>query len=205
MMLKSQERSQRKPYVIALRSSLSRLASLHSAKLLDAPMICLYRPCHIRKLHSLKLRHSHLVRRPVFNVAVWGHQLEYFDKAVSLQMHKGARLANLHFAYAAVACSVRINLAIALELCQPKPSQIANGFEVIEASVPTVKQDTGRLKASLFSCKKHPSKMIILRRAIRGLVKEAIVTRNVTVAIGPQKRDEINTANHLSMFTRPVA
>src|SRR6185369_12290259 len=106
---------------------------------------------------------------------------------------------------AAVASSIGVDLAITLELCQPKPSQIANSLEIIETSVPAIEQHTSWSEASLFSCKKHHSKMIILRRAIRGLVKEAIVTRNVAVAIDPQKRDEIDTTNHLAMFARPVA
>jgi hypothetical protein len=204
MMLKSQERSQRKPDVIALRSSLSRLASLHSAKLFDASMIGLYRPGHILKLHPLKLRHLHFVGRPVFNVAVLGHELEYFDKSVPFQMQNRARLNNLDFADAAVALAIRINLAITLELGQPEPAQIANDFEVIDAAVPAIKQNTTWLEAALFSCQKHLAKMIVLGRAVRGLIKEAIVIRDVTVAIGPQKRDEINPANDFAMFARPV-
>ena len=204
-MLKSQKCSQPKPYVIALRSGLSRRASFYSAKLLDPTMICLYRPSHIRKLHSLKLCHSHFVRRPVFNVAVLGHQLEYLDKSISFQMKDGAGLRNLNFAYAAVAFTVWINQTITLELCQPKPPQIANGFEIIDAAVPTIKQDAGWLEAALFGRLEHLAEMIVLRRAICRLVIEAIIARYMAVAIGPQKRDEINTANHLAMFARPVA
>lgn len=205
MMLKSQERSQRQPDVIALRSRLARLASFDSAKLLDAPMIGLYGPRHILKLHALKLTHFQFVGRPVFNVAVLGHELEYFDETVSLQMKHGAGLSNLDFADPAVALAVGINLPITLELRQPEPPQIANDFEVIEAPVPAIEQDTGGLEASLFSGKQHLAKMIILRRPICRLVKEAIVTRNVTVAIGPQKRNQINAAHDFAMFARPMA
>ncbi len=205
MTLKSQECSQRKPYVIALRSPSSRLASLHSAKLLYSSMVCLYCKSHIRKLHSLKLRHLDFVRCPIFNVAVFGYKLEYLNEAISLQMDDGARLRNLNFADGSVASSIRVNLTIALELSQPKPSQIANGFEVIETSVPTTKQHASRPKAALFGCQQHLAKVIVLRRAIRRLVIEAIITRYVAVAIGPQKRDEVDTANHFAMFARPVA
>src|SRR5215213_3684391 len=200
MMLKSQECSQPKPYVIALCLSLSRLTSLHSAKLLYPSMVCLYCPGHLGKLHSLKLLHFYFVRRPVFNVAVPGYELEYLNEAISLQMHDAARLANPDFADAAVASSVRVNLAVTLELRQPKPSQRANSFEIIETSVPTIKQHASRRKASLFGCQQHLPEMIVLRRAICRLVIEAIVTRYVAVAIGPQKRDEVNAAYDFAMF-----
>jgi hypothetical protein len=205
MMLKPQERSQRKPYMIALRSPSPRLASLHSAKLLNASMICLYCPSHIRKLYSLKLLHFHFVRSPVFNVAVLGYELEYFDKTVSFQMKGAARLANFNFTYAAVASSVRVNLPVTLELRQPKPSQIANGFEIIEAPVPAIEHYTFRSQSALFGRCKHHSKMIILRRAICGLIIETIVTRNVPVTIGPQKSNEVDTAYDFAVFARPVA
>jgi len=205
MMLKSQKRSQPKPYVIALRSTLSRRASFYSTKLLDASMIGLYCPCHTIKLHSLKLRHFHFVRRPVFNVAVFGHKLEYLYHSIPLQMQKGARLGGLNFANSSIPASIWIDLAITFQLCQPEPSQIANGFEVIDTPVPAIEEHTSWLETSFLSCKKHLAKMIILRRAIRRLIKEAIITRYVAVAIGPQKRDEIDATNHLAMFARPMA
>ena len=64
-------------------------------------MIGLDCPGHLIKLHSLKLTHFHFVGRPVFNVAVWGDQLEYLDEPISFQMLDGARLADFHFADAA--------------------------------------------------------------------------------------------------------
>src|SRR5437868_765622 len=146
MMLKPQKCSQPKPDVIALRSRLSRRASFYSTKLLDAPMIGLYCPRHILQLHALKLSHFHFVRRPVFNVAVWGYQLEYLNKTIPFQMQNGAELANLDFLDRPVALAIWIDLAITLQLGQPKPSQMTNGFEIIDAAVPAIKQDTGRRK-----------------------------------------------------------
>jgi hypothetical protein len=205
MMLKSQERSQPKPYVIALRSAHSRLASLHSAKLLYSAMVCLYGPSHTFQLHSLNLGHFHFIRRPVFNIAVFGNELEYLDETISLQMEGAPRLTYLNFAYGSVASSIGVNLAITLELCQPKPPQIANSLEIIETSVPAIEQYTFGTEAAFFGRLKHLAKMIVLRLAICRLVIEAIITGYVAVAIGPQKRDEIYTANHLAMFARPVA
>jgi hypothetical protein len=135
MMLKSQECSQPKPDVIALCSTSSRLARFYSAKLLDAAMVCFYCPSHIDQLHPLKLDHLDFVCYPVFNVAVFGYKLEYLYIAVSLQMHHAAGLGNLNFADCSVSTPVRVNLAVTLELGQPKPPQGANGFEVIEAVV----------------------------------------------------------------------
>ena len=47
--------------------------------------------------------------------------------------------------------------------------------------------------------------MIVLRRAICRLVIEAIITRYVAVAIGPQKSDEVDAANDFAVFARPMA
>jgi hypothetical protein len=204
MMLKSQERSQRKPYVIALRSTPSRLASLHSAKLLYTSMVCFYRHRHLGQLYSLKLRHFHFVGRPVFNVAVSGNELEYLNEAIPLEMNRAARLCNLNITDGSVASSVWINLAVSFQLSQPEPPQIANSLEIIQAPVPAIKQHALWLKASLTSCQQHLPEMIVLRRAIRRLVIETIVTRYVTVAIGPHQSDEVDAAYYLAMFARPV-
>jgi len=205
MMLKSQERSQRKPYVIALRSPSSRLTPLHSAKLLNASMVCLYCPSHFSQLHSLKLSHFQFISRPVFNVAVLGYELEYLDEAISLQMKDAAKLTNFNFTDSSVASSIGVNLSVTLELRHPKPSQIANSFEIIQTPIPAIEEYTFGSEAALFGRLKHLAEMIVLRRAIRRLVIETIVTRYVAVAIGPQKRNEIDTADHLAVFARPVA
>jgi len=204
-MLKSQKGSQRKSNVIALRSTLSRLASFDAAKLLDPPVIGLYCPCHISKLHALKLTHFHLVGRPVFNVAVFGDQLEYLYPSIPLQMHKAASLADFNFANRSVALAVRVNLPIAFELGQPKPSQFANGLQIIEAPIPAIEQDNGGGKASLLGSLKQLAEMIVFGRAIGRLIIETIVTRDVAVAIGPQKRKQVDATDHLAMFARPVA
>jgi len=204
MYFQSQERPQRKPYVVALRSALSRLASFHSAKLLYPSMVCLYRPSHICKLHSLKLRHIHFVRSPVFNVAVFGYELEYLYESVSLQVQYAGRLPNVNFTDSSVATSVRINLAVTLKLRQPKPSQIANGFEIIKAPVPAIEQYTFGSEATLLGGSEHLSEMIILCRAICRLVIKAIITRYIAVAIGPQKCNEVDTAYDFAVFARPV-
>jgi hypothetical protein len=205
MMLKPQKRSQRKPYVIALHSPLSRLASLNAAKLLYASMILLDHLAHLRILQSLKLAHLQLVCRPVFNAAVFGNHLEYPNQSVGFEVNYAPWLCYLNLAQLPVTAAVWINLAIAFELSQPNPTKTSNGFQVVEARIPAIKQHTFRRKPAFPGFGQHLAEMVIFSCAVGGLIKQAVVAGYVSLTVSPKQSDEIYSHNDLSMFARPVA
>lgn len=204
-MLKPQKRSQRKPYVIALHASTPRLASLHSTKLLYPSMVLLNHLTHLCILQSLKLSHLQLVCCPVFNAAVFGNHLEHSYQPIRLEVDHPTRLTDLNLAQAPIPAAVRINQAIAFQLCQPVPTEAANLLEVVETSIPAIKQDALGRKSSLLGFLQHLAEVIILGRAVGRLVKQTIVAGYVSLAVSPKKGDKIYTHNYASMFARPVA
>jgi hypothetical protein len=205
MMLKSQQRSQRKPYVIALRSALSRLATFYSAKLLNASVVLLDHLTHLRIFQPLKLSHLQLVRCPVFNAAVFGDYLEYSNQAIRLEVNHAARLAYLHSTQSPVPAAVRVNEAIAFQLRKPIPAEATDSFQVLNTGLPAIKQHTLRRKSSLGSLYQHLAEVVVVCRAVRRLVKQAVVARYISLAVSSQQSDKIYTRNDTSMLARPVA
>lgn len=203
-MLKPQKRSQRKPYVIALHACPPRLASLHSAKLLYPSMILLNHLSNLRILQPLKLTHLQFVRRPVFNVAVFSNYLEYSYQPERFEVDYAARIAYLYLAHTPVAAAVWINLAIAFQLRQPYPAESTNSLEIFDARVPAIEQDTLRRKPAPAGFHQHLAEVVILGRAVRRLVKQPVVTRDVSLAISPHQSDEVYPHNDLPVFARPV-
>ena len=168
-------------------------------------MVLLNHLTHLGVLQSLKLSHLQLVCRPVFNAAVFGNYLEHSNQPVRLEVDYAARLANLNLTQRTVPAAVRVNLAVAFQLRKPDPTKATNSLEVVETRVPAIKQHRFGRKASLFGLHQHLAKMIVLRSAVCGLVKQAVVARDVSLTIGPKQSDEIYPHDDLPMFARPVA
>ena len=61
------------------------------------------------------------------------------------------------------------------------------------------------LKATLASLRQHGKEVIVLCQRVLLLVKDAVVTRYMAVAVSPQQRDEVDAADHRMVFARPVA
>src|SRR5437868_8630954 len=120
-------------------------------------------------------------------------------------MHDAARLRNLDLFDGAIAAAVGVHQTVLFQARQPCPFQRANQFEIRQTTVPTIKNYTAWDKAARFGSLEHLLKMIVLGQAISGLVKEAVVTRDVAVAIAPQESDEVDARDDISMFARPVA
>lgn len=204
MNFQSQEGPQRKSYVVALRSSASRLASLNAAELFYPAMEVLYRPGFLRVLHSHKFVHCQIVGRPVFNVAICGYCLEDSDQPIFFEVHDLTAFGYFYLANGSIALAVRVHLPILFQARKPNPAETADQLEVIGAAVPAIKDYTSWLKSSLARFGKHLLKVIILGQPITSLVIDAIIARDVTVAVAPQQGDEIDATDHILVFARPV-
>lgn len=82
-----------------------------------------------------------------------------------------------------VACIVRVDLTIALEASAEFPAQFTYQFEVIQTTVPALKEQVFRGKAALVCCLYHGHKMVVPGQPIMCMVIDAVVARNVAVAI----------------------
>jgi hypothetical protein len=200
----SQERPQSKADVIALRSTAARLASLYATKLLDASMKVLNRPGLLCILHSGQFAHLQIIGCPVFNAPICGDCLEYFDQPILFEVHDLTTLSYFYLANGPIARAVRVNLSVLFQASQPDPSERADHLEVINAAIPAIKDHTLGLESSLTRYSKHLLKVIILRKPITLFVVDAIITRDVTVAVAPQQSDEIDAADHILMLARPM-
>ncbi len=86
-------------------------------------MVLLNCPTKLGKLKPLQWWHLQVISCPVFNVAVFGNNLEYLDESVTLEMHNRSRLSKVHLTDRTIARVVWVHQPIALESGQPNERQ----------------------------------------------------------------------------------
>src|SRR5207253_8610390 len=118
--------------------------------------------------------------------------LEDADEPEAFEPHHAPRLADLNFTDWSQALAVGVHFAVRFQTCQPSPAERANQLQVFKARVPTIKDDASRRKAPRPRRFEHRLKVVILRQGISLLVEDAIIARNVAVAVRPQKRDQVD-------------
>ena len=203
--LQAQECPQRQTNMIALRSPGSLLRSFHITELLDPAMLVLYPPGVVGIFDPLQFCHLQVIRRPVFNVIFFDDALEHPNQPLALQVHDAAFFADANLTDGYQALTIWIDQAIFFQPGQPNPLKSADFLEIRQTGVPSIKGDTLGLEAAFVRRVQHLLKVVILGQAILGFVIEAIVARNMAVAIGPPQRHEIDALHDAVMFARPVA
>src|SRR5262245_36096767 len=202
--LQTQERAQGQPDVVALRFGRPRAAPLHLGALLDLSVIVLDREAPLLVLLAGHLAHRQLARGPVPNVAVWGDYLEYLDQPVADQPdHRPAR-RDFRPAQGPLPLAVLVHQAVGLQPGQPRPAQLAQQLQVVQAGVPAVEGHQARAEAALVGRPDHGLEVVVLGEALR-LVEDAVVTGDVPVAVGPQQGDQVDALDDPVVLARPVA
>jgi hypothetical protein len=74
---------------------------------------------------------------------------------------------------------------------------VPNQFEVWKTPVPTVETDIGGLKSPLMHRSQQICKTVILAQLVVRLVINAMVARNMLIAVCPQQRQQINAPHCL--------
>src|SRR5215216_3507704 len=138
MTFQPQERPQAQPDVITPRAARANLRPFNQAELLDPAMIVLNGPCEARPLDPLQVIHLDFARRPHFNVAVCGDDLEDADKTEPFEPDHPPRRPDLDFTHRTQARPIRVHLAVRFQAGQPYPAEGANQLQVFEAGVPAV-------------------------------------------------------------------
>src|SRR2546421_4702457 len=205
MTFQPEKRSQTKIDVITPCATRTHLRSFDQAKLFDATMIVLNRPRVACPFDSFEVAHLNFSGRPPFNVAICGNYLEHTNQAIPFEPDYATIVTNLDGADRTQAPSVRIDLAVRFQTSQPQPVKRANQLQVRKSRIPTVKDHASGLKATLLCLFEHCREVVILGQRVLLLVKDAVVTRHMTVAISPQKRNQVDARDHSMMFARPVA
>ena len=205
MTLQPQERSQAQTNVVTPRAPRAHLRPLDQTVLLDAAVIALYCPREARPLNSLKVIHLDSVRRPHFNVAVRGDDLEDADKTEAFEPDDSPALPDLDFADGPQPRAVGVHFAVALQACQPRPAERANQLQVIQPRVPAIEGHAGRSKAPQMSLLEHRLEVVVLRQSVPLLVEDAVIDGDVAVAVGPQQSNQVDAAHHGVVLARPVA
>src|SRR3982750_555668 len=205
MTFQSKKRSQAKIDVITPRATRAHLRPFNQAELLDAAMIVFNRPREASPFDSLQVAHLNFIGRPQFNVAVCGDYLEHSNQAITFEPDDATLCWDLHFADGTQALAVGIDFAIRLQPREPSPAERANQFQVFKARIPTIKDHARRQKAPLMGRFDHRLEVVVLGQRVLLLVKDAVVTWNMTVAVSPQQSDKVDAAHHLVMLTRPMA
>ena len=141
MTLQPQERPDRHPDVVALRPPGPRLAPLHAAALLQAPVIVLDRPGLLGQAQPRQLVHRQVVGRPVLSVPVSGDDPEDPDQTVTFQVDDRAAGLDRRRADGLEPLPVEVDPAVDLQPRQPAPAQAADQLEVLQAAVPAVEGD----------------------------------------------------------------
>src|SRR5579859_2042344 len=168
MDLQTQKRTDRQPNMVPLRPRRTRLATLDLGALLDAPVVVLDGPTVLRVLLPRQVCHRQVAGGPVGNVAVWGDDLEYLDQPVSGQPHLGPRGGNLGSAQWPFPLTVAVDQTIGLQACQPRPTELSQQLEVIQAAIPAVEDQATRLETPLASGLEHDAEMIVLGGLLSG-------------------------------------
>jgi hypothetical protein len=69
---------------------------------------------------------------------VWVSRLEDLDPAVTFEMYATPRPRKGDGANRAIANTIGIHQAVALELRQPVPAKLTHLFEIVQAGIPTI-------------------------------------------------------------------
>src|SRR5205085_7067244 len=203
--LQAQERSQRQADMIALRPRRSYLRSFHITKLLDPAMIVLYRAGVVGIFDAPQFVHLQVIRRPVFNVTIYGDDLVHPNQPIALQMHDTAIFSDGDLVDGQQSLAIWIDQTILFQPGQPNPMKRTDFLEIWQTGVPTIEGDTLGLEAAFVRLVQHLLKVIIFGQAIFGFVIESVVARDMAISIRPQQGHEIDALHDTMMFARPVA
>jgi hypothetical protein len=204
MMLQPQKRANGPADMIALRNCFAASTSLHTTKLLQPTMICLDRPDLPRQRLALVHRQSQVTRGPVFRVTVWSVDPKYQDKAIALEMHARARLANGTLREWSIARAIRVDLTIGFQAREEVPAVRADGLEIGQRAVPAIEGHIARLKTAVFGGYEHGLEVIVLGRTIERLVKQSVIARDGVLAITPQHCQQIDARDDPMVLARPM-
>lgn len=142
--------------VIALSLCRTHLAFLHATTLFEAPVVRFDSPGLARQAFSLLLRHFQVIGGPVFHVPVFGNRPKHSDKSIASQMHLSAFPGYRHGGQGQVPRSLGVHPPVGPQLAHPEPSLIPDGFQILQAGIPTVEQHPTGLKAPLELELSHP-------------------------------------------------
>ena len=82
-----------------------------------------------------------------------------------------------------IALPIQIDLSIRLQLGQPMPLILPNGLEILQTTVPTVKDHTRWTKPSLISGGYQRLKVVIFGQVVVLFIIQTVIAGNVSVAI----------------------
>jgi hypothetical protein len=84
------------------------------------------------------------------------------------------------------------------------PLQRANQLEVVQTAVPTVQTDALGLQTPLLGRTQQVAKQVVLAVAIVDLIVKAVIAEDVSVAVGPQQRQQVDAFDGAAVLARPV-
>jgi hypothetical protein len=136
-----------------------------TAALLETPRILFNGPDLLLGLLSVRFAQGQVARGPelgFFHIGI--DQSENADQAAAAQMHNQAFRRDRQQMNRSVARIIGIDRTVALNMCEPVPSVVAHGFEIVQAAIPTVKAHQSRRKAALLGGGEHMRKCWFLSR-----------------------------------------
>lgn len=185
MMFEADESSYCQTDMVALRYFQAILAAFDTSELFQASMVDFDLPGVEFAKGGILQGQVQLGGCPVFSVTVCADGPEDLDPAITLEMDLAALRRDKDLADGSSSAAIDTDLAIALQLGQPMPTQRAQQLQVVEAAIPTVEEHQRGRKATSVRLKDHRLKMIVLAQLVLLLVVEPKVARQTTGAIGP--------------------
>ena len=155
---------------------------------------------------ALGFGHAQAIGRPMFRVAVWVNRPKHLDHAIAAQMNRQAAGGNVQFTDRLLLSRLQADLSVAFQPRQPVPPEVAHQLQVLQAAVPTVERHQRRLKTARFALVSSMArKWSFLLKPSCGLVVQAKIAGQSSIAIRPHQTDEVDPLHHLVLFARPMA
>lgn len=190
--------------MVALAIGGAELAAFDAGELFESAVILLDGPGEFGESQSMEFVHAEVVGGPMCRVAVWGNDPKHFGLTIARQPdHRSGGGDRLLIDGPRLAV-IETDLAIAFQSREENPAETSDVLEVFDAGVPTVEEHGSGLKAAFVSGLEHLREVIVLRLLIALLVVNAIVAGIKSVAVGPDRRDQIDAADDGMMIAGPV-
>src|SRR5574340_1286948 len=202
--LQTQKRADRKADMVSLSHRPPHLATFHPAVLLQTPVVRLDGPRLLRVAQPLHRAQLQITAGPVLRVAVCGHDPKHFDQPVTRQPHYRSRRRDRGVADGHGGTTLPANQTVALQPRQPTPAKRTQQLKIVQAAVPTVEADTAWRQAPVPQPPQQGTKQGVFAEAVVRLVVNGPIAGHMTVAVGPQKRQQLDAVHHGVVFARPV-
>ena len=150
------------------------------------------------------LRHFQVIGGPVFHVPVFGNRPKHPDKSIASQMHLPAFLGYRHGGQGQVPRSLGVHPPVGPQLAQPEPSLIPDGFQILQAGIPTVEEHPTGLKAPPLRHLQHPPEVAVLGQSAQGTVIDPEIAGYQRIAISPQQGQQVDAPYHSLMLAAPM-